>query len=135
MRLLATLFRSRERTEGVIAALRLQEHRALIVSHGDQDHPHMHLLINRVHPETGLVWNRWHSRCPLSQTPEPPERSSKGARVDEVIAHLKTYERLAELSRALARGATLWRRKRSRRLRSQTHPSGRVEGRWSPALA
>ena len=132
----------------VITALKLQEHQILIVSHGDRDHPHMHLLINRVHPETGLVWNRWQDRAviqqvlreeeqalgmrvvtsrltarqheglegsvverapakergaatpsaALSQTPEPPERSSKGGRVEEIIAHLKTYERVAELS-------------------------------------
>ena len=51
----------------VIAALRLQEHQVLIVSHGDRDHPHMHLLINRVHPETGLVWNRWQDRAVIQQ--------------------------------------------------------------------
>ena len=133
----------------VIAALRLQEHQVLIVSHGDRDHPHMHLLINRVHPETGLVWDRWQDRAviqqvlreeeqalglrvvtsrltarqhevpegsvverapakergaitpsaTLSQTAEPPERSSKGGRLEEIIVHLKTYERVAELSR------------------------------------
>jgi hypothetical protein len=133
----------------VIAALRLQEHQVLIVSHGDRDHPHMHLLINRVHPETGLVWNRWQDRAViqqvlreeeqalglravtsrltarqhevpeeravertpakgrgadipsavLSQTSESPERSSRGGRVEELITHLKTYERVAELSR------------------------------------
>ena len=133
----------------VIAALKLQEHQVLIVSHGDRDHPHMHLLINRVHPETGLVWNRWQDRAVIqqvlreeeqalglrvvtsrltapqqevsvesaaerapakergsdipsaarSQTPEPPERSSRGGRGEELVAHLKTYERVAELSR------------------------------------
>ena len=43
----------------VIATLGLQEHQVLIVSHADRDHPHMHLLINRVHPETGKVWSQW----------------------------------------------------------------------------
>ena len=30
-------------------------------------HPHMHLLINRVHPETGLVWNRWQDRAVIQK--------------------------------------------------------------------
>ena len=40
----------------VIAALGLREHQILIVAHRDRDHPHMHLLINRVHPKTGELW-------------------------------------------------------------------------------
>ena len=51
----------------VIAALKLQGHQILIVSHRDRGHPHMHLLVNRVHPETGLVWNRWQDRAVIQQ--------------------------------------------------------------------
>ena len=51
----------------VIAALQLQGHQILIVSHRDRGHPHMHLLVNRVHPETGLVWNRWQDRAVIQQ--------------------------------------------------------------------
>ena len=51
----------------VIAALELQGHQILIVSHRDRGHPHMHLLVNRVHPETGLVWNRWQDRAVIQQ--------------------------------------------------------------------
>lgn len=43
----------------VITTLGLQEHQVVIVAHADRDHPHMHLLINRVHPETGKVWSQW----------------------------------------------------------------------------
>jgi hypothetical protein len=133
----------------VIAALKLQEHQILIVSHGDRDHPHMHLLINRVHPETGLVWNRWQdraiiqlvlreeeqalglrvvpsrlsarkteiaetsptdrelasenatnaSRASIARTLESSAQPSTGSRVDQVVAQLKTYERISELNR------------------------------------
>ena len=51
----------------VIAALELQRHQILIVSHRDRGHPHMHLLVNRVHPDTGLVWNRWQDRAVIQQ--------------------------------------------------------------------
>ena len=133
----------------VIAALKLKEHQILIVSHGDRDHPHMHLLINRVHPETGLVWNRWQDRTIIQQvlreeeqalglrvvpsrlsarqtelaevslpdralevenptnsartsiarTVEAAAQPSSGIRVDEVVAQLRTYERISELNR------------------------------------
>jgi hypothetical protein len=43
----------------VLGELRLREHQALIVAHADREHAHMHLLINRVHPETGKMWDRW----------------------------------------------------------------------------
>ena len=34
-------------------ALGLEERQALILGHGDPAHPHVHVLVNRVHPETG----------------------------------------------------------------------------------
>lgn len=43
----------------VIDALKLQEHQVLIVAHGDREHPHVHLLVNRIHPESGRAWSRW----------------------------------------------------------------------------
>jgi hypothetical protein len=43
----------------VLRELKLEEHQAVIVAHGDRQHPHVHILVNRVHPETGKVWDRW----------------------------------------------------------------------------
>lgn len=37
--------------------LRLGEHQALFVAHRDRWHPHFHLAVNRVHPDTGLGWS------------------------------------------------------------------------------
>ena len=59
----------------VIAALHLQEHQILIVAHGDRAHPHMHLLVNRVHPETGRVWNRWQDRPIIQQVLREEEKA------------------------------------------------------------
>ena len=36
-----------------------QEHQALLIPHSDTAHPHLHIILNRVHPETGLVLNDW----------------------------------------------------------------------------
>ena len=31
------------------------EHQAVYIGHDDTAHPHMHIVLNRVHPETGLT--------------------------------------------------------------------------------
>jgi hypothetical protein len=38
----------------------LAEHQALIMGHGDKPHRHLHMLINRVHPDTGRAWETKH---------------------------------------------------------------------------
>jgi relaxase-like protein len=131
----------------VIAALDLHGHQVLIVSHRDRGHPHMHLLINRVHPETGRVWNRWQDRAIIQEVLREEERAlglravpgrlpsraqlglelsevprqeatksravepdaqgctdshvppRKQSRIEELTAHLRSYERIAELTR------------------------------------
>jgi hypothetical protein len=57
---------TREQWEQVIDTtlrdLGLEGHQALIVAHRDTAHEHIHLLVNRVHPETHRAWNRWQDR-------------------------------------------------------------------------
>jgi len=43
----------------------LGEHQALIMGHGDRPHRHLHMLINRVHPETGKAWHQAHDYARL----------------------------------------------------------------------
>lgn len=50
----ATMHRVAER---LLADLGLQEHQALVVAHRDTGHPHLHVMLNRVHPETGRAWD------------------------------------------------------------------------------
>lgn len=38
----------------------LSDHQALIMGHGDRPHKHLHMLINRVHPESGKAWKTSH---------------------------------------------------------------------------
>jgi Relaxase/Mobilisation nuclease domain len=45
-----------------LADLGLGEHQAVIVAHIDTDDPHMHAMVNRVHPETGVAWKGSWSR-------------------------------------------------------------------------
>jgi Relaxase/Mobilisation nuclease domain len=43
----------------LLTDLKLQQHQVVIVAHGDRDHPHMHLMVNRIHPTSGRAWDRW----------------------------------------------------------------------------
>lgn len=38
----------------------LAEHQALVMGHGDKPHPHLHIMLNRVHPGTGRAWTTSH---------------------------------------------------------------------------
>ena len=43
-----------------LALAGLGEHQAFVVGHGDKAHAHLHMMINRVHPETGRAWSTSH---------------------------------------------------------------------------
>lgn len=48
----------REIASEAIECMGLTEHQMLVYAHKDTKHPHMHFLINRVHPTTGRAFNR-----------------------------------------------------------------------------
>lgn len=37
----------------------LEEHEAIVVAHKDRSHPHLHFVVNRVHPERATLWRKW----------------------------------------------------------------------------
>ena len=43
----------------LLADLKLHQHQVVIVTHADRSHPHMHLMVNRIHPTSGRAWDRW----------------------------------------------------------------------------
>src|SRR5438093_1109283 len=98
----------------VLEALGLQEHQVLIVAHADREHAHMHLMVNRVHPETGRVWSRWQDYPAIQRVLREEEealglrrvpgrfseRSATGGEVTKGLADdLQTYERLVDVGR------------------------------------
>ena len=50
-----------------LRAMGLDSHQALIVSHNDEPHPHVHILVNRVNPETGVAATLNYSKLKLSE--------------------------------------------------------------------
>lgn len=43
--------------ERTLRDIGLGDHQAVIVAHNDTAHPHLHIMVNRVHPETGKAWS------------------------------------------------------------------------------
>ena len=76
----------------VLNRLGLAEHQAVIVAHHDRSHAHVHLLVNRVHPELGRAWERWKDQ-PLIQQVLREEEQALGLRaVDSSLTRSVTIE-------------------------------------------
>jgi len=50
------------------ADLGLADHQRIVVAHDDTRHAHVHVVINRVHPDTGKAWNRQQDWVRLEQS-------------------------------------------------------------------
>lgn len=59
----------------LLAELGLTEHQVVIVAHKDRAHPHMHLMVNRIHPDTGRAWDRWQDRVVTQRVLREEERA------------------------------------------------------------
>jgi hypothetical protein len=106
----------------LLGRLGLGEHQAVIVAHRDRGHSHVHILVNRVHPETGKAWERWQDQPLIQEVLREEERTlglhevtaslpkegksqEPRSRVDRLIDMLKKYEQVLGLARE--RNATL----------------------------
>lgn len=67
----ATMLRVADR---LLRDLGLQEHQALIVAHGDTRHAHLHIMVNRVHPQTYRAWDPRHDFAQIERSLREQER-------------------------------------------------------------
>ncbi len=54
--------------DAVLRDLGLEDHQAFLEAHNDTAHPHVHMMINRVHPETGRAWSTSHDYRRIERT-------------------------------------------------------------------
>jgi hypothetical protein len=94
----------------LLARLGLSEHEAVLVAHRDRPHAHVHIVVNRIHPETGRTWRPWHDWQRIRQALSAQERAlglrpvdSHVERVNELASDVRKYERVVELSDELYR--------------------------------
>lgn len=50
-----------------MTSLGLQDHQAVLIAHTDEKHPHIHVMVNRVHPETGQAQSNYRDHNKLSK--------------------------------------------------------------------
>ena len=79
----------------VLERLGLERHQALVVAHRDREHPHLHILVNRVHPETGKVWDRWQDMPAIQEVLRAEERAL-GLRAVPGHLHVREIDRVEE---------------------------------------
>ena len=68
-----------------LEALGLEGHEALIVAHEDTQHPHVHVIANRVDPETGKAATLGNSKLRLSRWAEGYEREQGRIRCERRV--------------------------------------------------
>lgn len=59
----------------VLRNLGLTEYQTLMVAHRDRAHAHVHVMVNRIHPETGVAWERWQDRPIIERALREEERA------------------------------------------------------------
>lgn len=83
----------RRAVDGSLKALGLENRQALVVAHGDTEHPHVHVIVNRVHPETGKAANMGRDRIKLSKWAQGYEREQGRIRCPQRQANNYRRER------------------------------------------
>jgi len=58
-----------------LKALGLEGYQAVMVAHNDEPHPHLHIIVNRVHPDTGKMAKLDYSKMRLSRWAEEYEKN------------------------------------------------------------
>ena len=51
-----------------LSDLGLDQHQAFLVAHSDTRHEHVHVMVNRVHPESGRAWNGAHDYARIEKS-------------------------------------------------------------------
>jgi hypothetical protein len=74
-----------EAARASVKALGLEGHEMLFVSHNDEPHPHIHVIVNRVHPETGIAAPLSNDHLKLSAWAEAYEKAQGRIRCEQRV--------------------------------------------------
>ena len=107
--------------DGSLEALGLEGHEALIVAHDDTRHPHVHVVANRVDPETGKAAKLGNSKLRLSRWAEGYERDQGRIRVERRVKNNERRRAGKEVLRAIWDRPLHW-----ARFRREGMPPGRT---------
>ena len=82
-------------TNRQLEALGCSDHLAVVIAHKDTDHPHCHLVVCKVHPETGRAAPLKQSGLKLSQVAEQWEREHGGIVIENRVKRREAREAFA----------------------------------------
>ncbi|WP_420448995.1 relaxase/mobilization nuclease domain-containing protein [Candidatus Palauibacter sp.] len=102
--------------DGSLEALGLDGHEALVVAHEDTRHPHVHVVANRVDPETGKAATLGNSKLRLSRWAEGYEREQGRIRCEERVKNNERRRAGQELVRTPWERPRHWARVRRERM-------------------
>jgi hypothetical protein len=80
-----------------LKVLGLEEHEALIAGHKDKQHPHVHIVVNTVHPYTGKTAALKYSKERLSEWAERYERERGEIRCEERVKNNEKRREVREM--------------------------------------
>jgi hypothetical protein len=101
-----------------LQTLGLEGHEALFVSHNDEPHPHIHVIVNRVHPETGIAAKLSNDHLKLSAWAEAYEKQQGKIRCEQRVENNERRRRKQFVRDQFSRSAAdhhRWRRLRAER--------------------
>lgn len=82
--------------------LGLSEHEAVMVAHNDREHPHVHVILNLVHPESGKTAVPSYDRLTLSRWAEGLEKNDGKIYCEQRVINNEKRRALAGQDRQLA---------------------------------
>ncbi len=109
----------------------LQDHQAWIVAHRDTAHPHVHVMVNRVHPDTGKAWSASHDYRRIEHTLRQLEQRWDLVRVPGHHARAKGIERPERSHSGGRRGARAF----AREVHQAVGPALSKANTWQELLA
>ena len=85
-----------ELADRTLSALGLKDHLAVVIAHNDTNHAHWHLIVCKVHPDTGKAASLGRSGLRLSKVAEQWEREHGGIVIDNRVRRREARERHGE---------------------------------------
>jgi len=115
-----------------LSDLELAEHQSVIVCHNDTDHPHLHVMVNRVHPTTGKAWPKWRYKTRLERSLKTQERELGLREVPGRLSRMMSFgERLKKAGGFDVNDLVQWGKDKITELRQFVRPHFDEAATWS----
>jgi len=126
--------------KATLKELGITDRQALIVAHNDTDHPHVHVIVNRVCPETGRMASMGNDRLKLSNWAEAyeksrghifcKEREANNAKRDKSYVKDQSLTRQQWIAWKKGQTSSIWEQYKQDRAEAFTHRKPMYDALW-----